>query len=60
MAAKKNGSHKKVAPLPKGFVPARANLDGFFEREEGNSVLGILRGTFSAFFASKSKRARRR
>jgi hypothetical protein len=45
MAAKKNG--KKVAALPKGYVPARAKLDGFFQREEGNSAQGILRGSFT-------------
>lgn len=42
--AKANG--KKTGALPKGFAPARTRLDGFFEREEGNSVQGILRGSF--------------
>ena len=36
----------KVAPLPKGFKPARSNLAGFFAREKGNSATGILRGSF--------------
>ena len=46
MAAKKNGKASKQKSLPKGFVPVRSNLDGFFERVEGNSVTGILRGSF--------------
>ena len=53
MAAKKatkktNGVAKtrtEVA-LPKGFKAARTRLDGFFEREVGNSVQGVLRGAF--------------
>jgi len=40
-AKKKNGG-----ALPKGFVAARQRLDGFFEREEGNAIRGILRGAF--------------
>ena len=36
----------ETAKLPKGFKAARARLDGFFEREKGNSVQGLLRGTF--------------
>jgi hypothetical protein len=36
----------KARPLPKGFKPARTRLDGFFEREPGNTVIGILRGSF--------------
>jgi hypothetical protein len=36
----------KVKPLPKGFVPARQRLDGFFAREPGNSITGVLRGSF--------------
>jgi hypothetical protein len=46
MAAKKNAK-KTRASLPKGFKEARQRLDGFFEREEGNSVTGILRGSFT-------------
>jgi hypothetical protein len=48
MAAKKasNGKRAKSAPLPKGFVEARQRLDGFFHREVGNSVQGVLRGSF--------------
>jgi hypothetical protein len=46
MAAKKNVKRPKLSPLPKGFVPARASLDGFFEREIGNTVTGKLRGVF--------------
>jgi len=45
MAAKK--AKKTKAALPKGFREARQRLDGFFEREEGNSVTGILRGSFT-------------
>lgn len=36
----------KAAPLPKGFKLARTKLDGFFSREKGNAVTGILRGSF--------------
>jgi hypothetical protein len=49
MAAKKqasNGKRRAKAVLPKGFVEARARLDGFFKREAGNSVQGVLRGAF--------------
>src|SRR5271154_2579257 len=49
MAAKKqaagNGKRKK-ASLPAGFTEARTRLDGFFQRKEGNSVQGVLRGSF--------------
>ena len=46
-AAKKPAApKKKIAPLPKGFVQARSSLDGFFTREEGNSITGKLRGSF--------------
>jgi len=44
MAAKKNTAKK--AALPKGFVEARQRLDGFFERTEGNTLQGRLRGSF--------------
>jgi len=46
MATAKKAAKKKTAPLPKGFREARQRLDGFFEREPGNSVTGILRGSF--------------
>jgi hypothetical protein len=46
MAAKKAAKKTKAA-LPKGFKEARQRLDGFFEREKGNSVTGILRGAFT-------------
>jgi hypothetical protein len=48
MAAKKNAAKTKKpkASLPAGFREARQRLDGFFERVEGNSVTGILRGSF--------------
>ena len=53
MAAKKaakktNGAAKTrtEVTLPKGFKAARTRLDGFFEREVGNSVQGVLRGAF--------------
>jgi hypothetical protein len=45
MAAKKVAK-KTREELPAGFKPARMRLDGFFEREIGNSVQGILRGAF--------------
>ncbi|HBZ71787.1 MAG TPA: hypothetical protein DEP35_19490 [Deltaproteobacteria bacterium] len=41
---KKTNGHN--ANLPKGFVLARTRLDGFFERTPGNSVQGILKGSF--------------
>jgi len=44
MAAKKTA--KKKASLPAGFVEARTRLDGFFHREPGNSIQGVLRGSF--------------
>lgn len=47
MATAKKAAKRKTAPLPKGFREARQRLDGFFEREEGNSVTGILRGAFT-------------
>jgi hypothetical protein len=48
MAAKKQQARAKrtKAALPKGFTEARARLDGFFKRESGNSVQGVLRGSF--------------
>lgn len=48
MASKKaaDTSGLKQRKLPSGFKPARAKLDGFFEREKGNSATGILRGSF--------------
>jgi hypothetical protein len=46
MASKKTAK-KQRATMPKGFKEARQRLDGFFEREEGNSVTGILRGSFT-------------
>ena len=52
MAAKKTGIKKDVkkdvkkVALPDGFTLARTRLDGFFERETGNSVQGVLRGSF--------------
>lgn len=47
MAAKKAKAGKKAdAKLPAGFVLARTRLDGFFAREVGNEVTGILRGSF--------------
>lgn len=52
--AKKNGTTKKIAPLPKGFTPARTRLDGFFERSPGNSVQGILKGSFQVKDSFKS------
>jgi len=45
-AAAKAKSTVKARALPKGFKPARARLDGFFEREVGNTAQGILRGSF--------------
>lgn len=47
MAAKKasNGKRPK-AKLPAGFVEARTRLDGFFKRETGNTLIGVLRGSF--------------
>jgi hypothetical protein len=45
MAAKKQ-SKVEQSKMPKGFVPARARLDGFFERTRGNTVIGALRGSF--------------
>jgi hypothetical protein len=47
MAAKKTGKKAARPAMPKGFREARQRLDGFFEREEGNSVTGILRGSFT-------------
>jgi hypothetical protein len=47
MAAKKAAKNgKSKVSLPAGFKPARTRLDGFFERVEGNSVQGVLRGSF--------------
>jgi len=47
MAAKKSSKpRQKKATLPAGFVEARTRLDGFFQREAGNSVQGVLRGSF--------------
>lgn len=46
MASTKKAAAKKVSPLPKGFVPARQALAGFFAFEAGNSITGILRGSF--------------
>lgn len=49
MAAKKAAKKavkNKSNGLPAGFKPARTRLDGFFERETGNSVTGVLRGAF--------------
>lgn len=47
MAAKKSKSDKRPkAKLPAGFVEARTRLDGFFKREAGNTVIGVLRGSF--------------
>lgn len=46
MAAEKKKVTPKSKPLPKGYKAARQRLDGFFAREEGNSVQGILRGSF--------------
>lgn len=43
--AKKTKETKQRA-LPKGFKAARQRLDGFFTREEGNTIQGILRGSF--------------
>jgi hypothetical protein len=45
MAAKKTAKSKSNG-LPAGFKPARTRLDGFFQREAGNSVTGVLRGKF--------------
>ena len=49
MAAAKKSAAKgpKIPSLPKGFAPVRTKLDGFFEREKGNSVTGILKGVFT-------------
>jgi len=44
--AEKKTKAPKSKPLPKGFKPARQRLDGFFAREAGNEVTGILRGSF--------------
>jgi hypothetical protein len=44
MAAKK--AAKALTNLPAGFRAARTKLDGFFERETGNTVQGILKGSF--------------
>src|SRR5579864_768669 len=46
MSKAKANAKRKVAPLPKGYVAARTSLDGFFEREPGNSITGVLRGAF--------------
>jgi hypothetical protein len=46
MAAKKKANGKEKAALPAGFVLARTRLDGFFDRTVGNSVQGVLRGSF--------------
>jgi hypothetical protein len=46
MAAKKANGTVKPGKLPKGYVEVRSRLDGFFEREPGNTVQGILRGSF--------------
>src|SRR5271157_1273284 len=45
-ASEKKKAVKKTKALPKGFKAARQRLDGFFEREEGNEAIGILRGSF--------------
>jgi len=45
MAAKK-AAVSRGPKLPKGYTPARVKLDGFFAREKGNTVHGILRGSF--------------
>ena len=45
MAAKK-ATKAKSNGLPAGFKLARTRLDGFFERQIGNSVQGVLRGAF--------------
>lgn len=45
-AEKRNTKATKQKPLPKGYKAARQRLDGFFAREEGNAVQGILRGSF--------------
>jgi hypothetical protein len=44
--APKTAKKTKALALPAGFRAARTRLDGFFEREAGNSVTGILRGAF--------------
>lgn len=44
MAARKAKAPK--ASLPAGFTLARTRLDGFFEREVGNTAQGVLRGSF--------------
>lgn len=38
----------KMPALPKGFAEVRSNLVGFFARKPGNSVFGLLRGSFEA------------
>lgn len=48
---------KTTSNVPEGFVPLRQRLDGFFEREPGNTVTGVLKGTFTV---SKGKFGPRR
>ena len=43
----KTNGIKQSSALPKGFAPARTKLDGFFEREKGSCITGILRGSFT-------------
>lgn len=45
-AAKKASKTNGHGALPTGYKAARTRLDGFFQREVGNSVTGVLRGTF--------------
>ncbi len=44
--AKKANKTNGHGALPAGYKAARTRLDGFFQREVGNSVTGVLRGTF--------------
>jgi len=44
--SKAGATKRKAAALPKGYTLARTSLDGFFAREEGNSITGVLRGSF--------------
>jgi len=46
MAKDTKAKTPKLAALPKGFKAARTKLDGFFAREKGNTVTGILKGSF--------------
>jgi len=42
-----NGKTKsKAPPLPKGFKELSSSLAGFFTRAPGNTLTGILRGSF--------------